>query len=61
MKEVKLETTLAVYDNLDELPQDIINLMNQAAEARKKAEALYLQLATGFSQVKKEEEKKSQN
>lgn len=49
MKEVKLETVLAVYDNLDELPQDIINLMNQAAEARKKAYAPYSKFSVGVA------------
>lgn len=49
MKEVKLETVLAIYDNLDELPQDIINLMNQAAEARKKAYAPYSKFSVGVA------------
>ena len=49
MKEVKLETTLQVYNNLDELPQDIIDLMNRAAEARKKAYAPYSKFSVGVA------------
>lgn len=49
MKEVKIETTLSVYDNLDELPRDIINLMNQATEARKKAYAPYSKFSVGVA------------
>ena len=47
MKEVKLETTLFVYNNLDELPHDIISLMHDAIEARKRAYAPYSNFNVG--------------
>ena len=49
MKEVKIETTLSVYDSLDNLPQDIISLMDHAAEARKKAYAPYSKFSVGVA------------
>lgn len=49
MKEVKIETTLSVYDSLDNLPQDIIDLMYHAAEARKKAYAPYSKFSVGVA------------
>ena len=47
MKEVKLETTLFVYDALDELPNDIINLMDNAIKARNRAYAPYSNFNVG--------------
>ncbi len=41
MKEVKIETTLEVYNNIDELPKAIQNLMDSAIEARNNAYAPY--------------------
>ena len=37
MKEVKIETTLQVYDSISNLPEDVQQLMNSAIEARKHA------------------------
>ncbi len=47
MKEVKIETTLQVFDNLNELPNDIQDLMDRAAEARKNAYAPYSKFLVG--------------
>ena len=41
MKEVKIETTLQVYDDINELPKSIQNLMDSAIEARENAYAPY--------------------
>lgn len=47
MKEVKIESTLYVYDSLDELPKDILLLMNKAKEARERAYAPYSEFYVG--------------
>ncbi|WP_147678409.1 cytidine deaminase [Algibacter pacificus] len=47
MKKVNIETTLYVYDNLKELPKDVVLLMEQAIEAREKAYAPYSQFHVG--------------
>ncbi len=47
MKEVKIETKLFVYDNLEELPENIQSLMNEASKARQKAYAPYSQFNVG--------------
>jgi len=47
MKEVKIESTIYVYDNLEELPSDIQLLMGMAAEARRKAYAPYSKFQVG--------------
>ncbi|HZW63274.1 MAG TPA: cytidine deaminase [Flavobacteriaceae bacterium] len=47
MKEVKIEATLLVYDNVDELPQEVIALMDHAAKARKKAYSPYSKFSVG--------------
>ncbi len=47
MKDIKIESTLTVYDNFDELPQDIANLMQHAIEARKNAYAPYSKFYVG--------------
>ncbi|MBT8266209.1 MAG: cytidine deaminase [Bacteroidia bacterium] len=47
MKKVKLETELTVYDALDQLPKDVIELMNKAKEARKNAYAPYSNFSVG--------------
>jgi len=49
MKEVKLESTFTVFDNLDELPADISSLMQAAIEARQKAYAPYSKFSVGAS------------
>ena len=47
MKEVKIESTLYVYDALDELPENIQDLMKRAIEAREKAYAPYSKFYVG--------------
>ncbi|MCH4551582.1 cytidine deaminase [Aestuariibaculum lutulentum] len=47
MKEIKIETVLQVYDTINELPKDIINLMERAVEARNKAYAPYSKFNVG--------------
>ena len=47
MKEVKIESTLYVYDDLMELPKQIQSLMNKAIEAREKAYAPYSNFQVG--------------
>jgi len=47
MKEVKIESTIYVYDSLEELPSNIQLLMLKAAEAREKAYAPYSKFQVG--------------
>jgi cytidine deaminase len=47
MKEVKIESTLLVYDGVEELPEEIQSLMSQASEARLKAYAPYSNFLVG--------------
>jgi cytidine deaminase len=47
MKEVKIESTLTVYENYEELPQDIASLMNKAMEARQKSYSPYSKFSVG--------------
>jgi len=47
MKEVKIETTLQVFNSLNELPQGTRNLMNFAIEARNNAYAPYSKFNVG--------------
>ncbi len=47
MKELKIESTIYVFDDLDELPKDIVMLMNKAIEAREKAYAPYSKFHVG--------------
>ncbi|MUU79594.1 cytidine deaminase [Winogradskyella endarachnes] len=47
MKEVKIETTLSVYEDFTELPNEIQNLMNSAIEARDNAYAPYSKFNVG--------------
>ncbi|WP_298894616.1 cytidine deaminase [uncultured Psychroserpens sp.] len=47
MKDVKIESTLTVFENFDELPKDIVSLMNKASEARLKAYAPYSKFLVG--------------
>ncbi|WP_303318209.1 cytidine deaminase [Flavivirga abyssicola] len=47
MKEIKIETTLYIYQDLDALPKDIILLMQKAFEARKNAYAPYSNFNVG--------------
>ncbi len=47
MKDIKIESTLTVYDNIDELSDDIIELMSQAIEARNKSYSPYSKFSVG--------------
>jgi len=47
MKEINLTTSFTLFDNIDELPAEIQDLMNQAVEIRKKAYAPYSQFKVG--------------
>ncbi len=47
MKEIKIETSLIVYDNFDELPEDVKTLMNKASEARAKSYSPYSKFSVG--------------
>ncbi|MGC1630812.1 MAG: cytidine deaminase [Gelidibacter sp.] len=47
MKELKIETILNVYDNLDELPKDVIALMEKASEARDRSYSPYSNFSVG--------------
>ncbi|WP_248724090.1 cytidine deaminase [Seonamhaeicola sp. ML3] len=47
MKEIKIESTVFVYDGLESLSQDVVHLMNKAKEAREKAYAPYSNFKVG--------------
>ena len=47
MKEVKIEITLTVFNDINEIPQDVFSLMQNAIEARKKAYAPYSNFHVG--------------
>ncbi|WP_456440949.1 cytidine deaminase [Psychroserpens sp.] len=47
MKDIKIESTLTVYENFNELPSDIASLMEKAIEARKNAYAPYSNFSVG--------------
>ncbi len=47
MKEVKIESTLYVFEDVNELPEGIIQLMNKAISAREKAYAPYSNFHVG--------------
>ncbi|MGM5470485.1 cytidine deaminase [Flavobacteriaceae bacterium LMO-SS05] len=47
MKEIKIESTFTVYDDLNEVPQEISLLMEKAIEARQKAYAVYSKFSVG--------------
>lgn len=47
MKEVKIESTLTVYDNFDELPKSVASLMQHGIEARQKSYSPYSKFSVG--------------
>ncbi|WP_203258096.1 cytidine deaminase [Hyunsoonleella ulvae] len=47
MKEIKLEVVFQVFENVSELPRDVIQLIENAKEARVKAYAPYSNFAVG--------------
>lgn len=47
MKQINITTTFSVFDNKEELPEDVQNLMEQAIEVRKRAYAPYSRFRVG--------------
>jgi len=47
MKEIKIQSTLTIFDALNELPKDVVDLIEKAAEARTKAYAPYSNFYVG--------------
>ncbi|MFD1615576.1 cytidine deaminase [Gelatiniphilus marinus] len=47
MKEIKIESTLYIFEDLNELPKDVVKLMHKAKEAREKAYAPYSNFYVG--------------
>ncbi|WP_396603078.1 cytidine deaminase [Algibacter sp. R77976] len=47
MKEIKIESTLYVFESLGELPKEVLFLMEKAVEAREKAYAPYSNFHVG--------------
>ncbi|NNC50865.1 MAG: cytidine deaminase [Flaviramulus sp.] len=47
MKEIKIESTLYIFDNVHELPNEAFTLMQKAVEAREKAYAPYSKFNVG--------------
>ncbi|SFD26413.1 cytidine deaminase [Flavobacterium phragmitis] len=47
MKEINITTSFTIFENLNELPEEIQDLMNQAIEIRKKAYAPYSKFRVG--------------
>jgi len=47
MREINITTSFSIFDNLNELPGEIQELMNQAVEVRKKAYAPYSKFRVG--------------
>lgn len=47
MKELKIVSCFTIYDNLDELPNDITSLMHKAIEVRRNAYAPYSNFSVG--------------
>lgn len=47
MKSITISTTIEIYDSIEELPTEVIDLMNSAVEAREKAYAPYSKFHVG--------------
>lgn len=47
MKEVRIESVLQVFENFDELPEEVKSLMKEAMDAREKAYAPYSNFSVG--------------
>jgi cytidine deaminase len=47
MKEININTTISVFNGINELPEEIQSLMNQAIETRKNAYAPYSKFRVG--------------
>lgn len=49
MKEIQLTASFTVYDSAAELPEDVVNLMEKAVDARQKAYAPYSRFKVGVA------------
>ncbi|TYA58241.1 cytidine deaminase [Formosa maritima] len=47
MKDIKIESILTVYDNIEELPEEVSNLMDHAMLARKNSYSPYSKFSVG--------------
>ena len=47
MKEIKIESTLYLFENINEVPKDVFSLMQKAIKAREKAYAPYSKFNVG--------------
>jgi cytidine deaminase len=47
MKEIKIESTLYVFETMEALPKDVFSLMKKAQESREKAYAPYSKFSVG--------------
>jgi len=47
MKQIKIESTLYLFDSLEELPKDVVVLMDKAIQARERAHAPYSKFYVG--------------
>lgn len=56
MKEINFSAVLKVYESLEELPQDVQDLMNQAITARDNAYAPYSQFKVGAALLTEDSE-----
>jgi cytidine deaminase len=56
MKAIKIESTLYVFDSLEEVPEDVKQLMDKASHARQKAYAPYSKFSVGAALLLDNEE-----
>ncbi len=49
MKEIKIESTISIYDTINELPEEVLILMEEAINIRKKAYAPYSSFLVGVA------------
>ncbi|MFN4198222.1 MAG: cytidine deaminase family protein, partial [Flavobacterium sp.] len=47
MRTIEITTTLKIYESIDQMPDDVRDLMNQAIDIRKKAYAPYSNFQVG--------------